>query len=196
MKFDTKTGQTRIVTTYPSGKITMQSVGLGQAGDGIPLTNAMITKNQKVISSVDVAIPIIEKIIDLKGILPDTPIPDFLWNKKGLSPYPLSSLGIPSIFGGTQAVYDSLVNQTLDSLMGAFGLPLSNEGLKTVKDQVEIRHFESQNQYRKRMRDLIEELKTRRNYSANEVKKSNKIQPVGRGGAEEGYSSNEWEHAE
>lgn len=178
VKFDQKTGQTRILTTYPSGKVTLQLASPGgTAGDGIPLTNKMISKHQNIISSVDVALPILDKILNLKGF----------------SAYPLSSLGIPSVFGNKQAKYDSLVNQALDSLMGAFGLPLSNEGLKTVKDQLEIRHFETPGAYRKRITKLVEELKSRKAYSSEQVKKSNKIQPVGRMGNDQGYSSDEWE---
>jgi hypothetical protein len=182
IEFDKKTGQTRIMTTYPSGKVTLQMVGNAAAGqDGIPLTNAGVTRHQKIISSVDSALPIIDKILDLKGF----------------SAYPLSSLGIPSVFGNKQAKYNGLVSGGLDSVFGAFGLPATNEGLKTAREQLEIRHWETPAAYRKRLRELKEDLLSRKSYSEKEVKRTNKIAPIGRSGSDEqSYSSNYWEAAQ
>ena len=182
IEFDKKTGQTRIMTTYPSGKVTLQMVGNAAAGqDGIPLTNAGVTRHQKIISSVDSALPIIDKILDLKGF----------------SAYPLSSLGIPSVFGNKQAKYNGLVSGGLDSVFGAFGLPATNEGLKTAREQLEIRHWETPAAYRKRLRELKEDLLSRKSYSEKEVKRTNKIAPIGRSGSDEqSYSSNDWEQAQ
>lgn len=181
IEFDKKTGQTRIMTSYPSGKVTLQVLGsAGAAGDGIPLTNAGVTRHQKIISSVDNAIPVLDKILNLKGF----------------SAYPLSSLGIPSVFGNKQAEYNSLVSQTLDSLMGAFGMPSTNEGLKSVRDQLEIRHFETPSAYRDRIRKLKKDLESRKQYSEKEVKRTNKIAPIERSGsAAESMSDEELEAA-
>jgi hypothetical protein len=143
-----KSGNPTIVTRYPSGKITVQSSNLGN--EDIPLTTKMIGQHQNVVSSIDVAIPVLDKIIDLKDN-------DYSraggWTNKG-------------------AKYNALVKQSLDSLLGAFGLPQTNEGIKTMLDQVEIGHGESPRAYRDRMKELKKDILERKKYSAGLVKKS------------------------
>lgn len=158
VKFDNKTGKTTVMTKYPSGKVTLQSIGGMTGEEGIPLTNKMVAKHQNVIASVDVALPVLKKISNLDDA-------DF-------SRWSTTNRG---------AKYNALVSQVLDSLIGAFGMPSTDKGLQSVRDQVEIGHGESAEAYKKRIAELIADLNERKNYSAGEVKRSNKISPVSAG---------------
>lgn len=179
VKFDPKTGQTRILTTYPSGKVTLQLVGSAAKGeDGIPLTNAVITQHQKTISAIDNVIPTLEEI-------------------KEKSNFPITNLGALRSTGGSRdyADYQSLVGESLDKLMSAFNLPRQKESIETVRHMVERRSGETVSDYKNRISSLIKKLEKQKNYSASEIKRSNKIQPVGRSDSQsqDTYSSDEWE---
>lgn len=156
IKFDNKTGRTTIITKYPSGKVTVQSSGGNQGSDeGSPLTNKMVSKHQNIISSVDTAIPVLEELEKMKT-------------------YPRQSM----YKGAEYAEYEGLVSQAVDSLLGSFGLPMTNEGLKTVRDQIEIKTFEGKEEYRKRLKKLMSDLRSRQQYSEKQIKKSSKIRPT------------------
>lgn len=178
VKFDNKTGRTTVLTKYPSGKVTMQSSGGvgGNTDEGFPLTNKMISKHQGIISSVDVAVPVLKQLADMGS-------------------YPRQSW----VKGDQYAQYQGLVSQAVDSVLGSFGLPMTNEGLQTIKDQIEIKTFETPSHYKKRITKLIDDLRSRQKYSAGEVKKSNKIQPIdtsasgNNADSDNTYSSNDWE---
>ena len=153
----------------------------------------MISKHQNIISSIDNALPTIQKILDL-STNPNTGKPS-----KEYEPYPRSSGVIPGLgwipgFQSKSTNYEALVGSTLDTLLGAYGLPLSNEGLDTVKKQLVIGHGETDSAYKKRLTALVADLKRRRAYSQAQVKQSNKIQPVGRMDNDQpSYSSDDWE---
>lgn len=190
VKFDNKTGRTTIITKYPSGKVTTQITSNTASGadSGFPLTNKMISKHQNIISSIDNALPTIQKILK---------------EDKGWEPYPRNSGLLPGLgyvpgWQGASTKYEALVSSALDSLIGAYGLPSTNEGIDTVKKQLLIGHGETDSAYKKRLTGLIEDLKRRKSYSENEVKRSNKIQPTdtsasGVNADEPTYSSDEWE---
>lgn len=174
IKFDNKTGRTTIITKWPSGKVTTQSSGGTPVSDEAPLTTANITKQQGIISSIDNTLPVIDEILKLDK------------SKKGnfeYEPYPRSSGVIPGLgwipgYQSKSANYEAMVSSALDTLLGAYGLPKTNEGIETVKKQLLIGHGETDTAYKKRLQNLIEDLKRRRAYSQNLIKKSNKIQPV------------------
>jgi len=201
IKFDNKTGKTSVITSYPSGKITVKSAGAQSAEDGAPLTTKMISKHQNIISSIDNAVPIIQQIKELnvqKTGKDGKPV-DKYWE-----PFPRTGsdvwyeLGLGSLPGYKSAAenYEALVSSALDSLVGAYGLPSTNEGMETVKKQLQIGHGETDAAYMKRLDRLMEDLQRRKAYSSKEVKRSNKIMPVGRmGGGDESYSSDDWEQA-
>lgn len=160
VKFDNKTGRTTIVTKYPSGKVTVQASNLPTTGEeGAPLTSKMVSKHQNVVASVDVAAPVLKQLADMGSY------PRQGWYR-----------------GGQYAEYEGLVSQAVDSVLGAFGLPMTNEGLKTIRDQIEIRTFETPSHYKNRIEKLIKDLRVRQQYSANEVKKSIKNPPTDEGG--------------
>lgn len=182
IKFNQKTGQTTIITKYPSGTITQQTISNpgGSTSDGIPLTNKLISQHQQMIAAIDNAKPVIEEII----------------NQKGFQPYPRGiGMGLVPGWMGQAATYDTLVKSALDTLMKAYGLPSTNEGIATVKDQLLINHGETTGHYRQRLRNLIKDLDRRKAYSENEVKRSNKIQRVDTTAGGQTYSSDDWEVA-
>jgi hypothetical protein len=177
VKFDNKSGMTRVLTTYPSGRRTLETIGGIKGANGIPLTNTMITKNQNIVASVDNALPVLNKI-------------------KKLDTFPRWST--PNWTGGSgneQSVYEGLVNQVLDSLIGAFGMPKTNEGLESVMKQVQIGHSETKSAYLKRIEALINDLKERKKYSSKELNKPINAQAISDNekSGEDNYSSNEWE---
>lgn len=179
IKFDNKTGKTSIITQYPSGKVTVQSSGGNAGSDEASLTTKMISKHQNIISSIDTALPLINEILD-KG--------------KGTQPYPRSpGMGYVPGWSSASTKYEATVKSALDSLLGAYGLPMTNEGINTVKDQLLIGHGETVSNYKRRLKDLVADLNRRKLYSETAVKRSNKINPVsGMGNNENSYSSNEW----
>lgn len=196
VKFDNKTGRTSIVTKYPSGKVTIQhGEGAPPSAEGVPLTNKMVSKHQNIISSIDNALPIIKKILE-EGTDENTGANKTIWE-----PYPRSSGYIPGLgwvpgWQSQSTKYEALVNSALDSLIGAYGLPMTNEGIETVKKQLLIGHGETDKAYKKRLKELVKDLERRKSYSAVEVKKSNKISPVdtsNTGTTEATFSSNDWE---
>ncbi|HJY22896.1 MAG TPA: hypothetical protein VJ279_08435 [Hanamia sp.] len=180
IKFDNKTGKTSIITKYPSGKVTVQTGGgIPPSDDGVPLTNKMITTHQRVISSVDNALPLLEKLKNMK-------------NHSNI------------YFGGNatatheQREYLRLVNAIKEKLIGAYALNPTEEGLHTATEQLIIGGRESEEDYKKSLDNLINEIKGMRQYSAKEVKRSNKIQPIDSSASDEDqsnntYSNNEWE---
>lgn len=182
VKFDSKTGKTTVITKNPSGKITVTTTrSAPPPEEGAPLTNKMISKHQNIIASIDTAMPTIKKIL----------------NEKGFQPYPRGfGMGLIPGFMSQETKYDALVKSALDSLIGAYGLPMTNEGISTVKSQLQIGHGETTSAYRKRLRELVKDLEHRKAYSSGEVKKSNKVSPAGNeesSSNEDSYSSNDWE---
>lgn len=168
IKFNAKTGQTTIITKYPSGTVTTQTVGTGVGGGTgeAPLTNKMVSKHQGIIAAVDVAVPVLKELGEMGS-------------------YPRQSI----YRGGQYAEYEGKVSQAIDSVLSAFGLPSTNEGLKTIRDQIEIKTFETPSHYKKRMEKLIEDLKSRQKYSAGEVKKTLKNPPMSSGSDESDVQS-------
>lgn len=202
VKFDNKTGKTSILTTYPSGRMTLQSAGGSIAtGEGIPLTSKMISKHQNIVSSIDNALPVIQEILDLNKQEKGTNGKE---KDKYWEPYPRTGsehwyqFGLGSVPGYKSAAtkYEALVNSALDSLVGAYGLPSTNEGIETVRKQLQIGHGETDAAYTRRIKELVKDLERRKSYAENQVKRSNKIQPVGRMANEPDYSSNDWEQTD
>lgn len=196
IKFDNKTGKTSVITTYPSGKITTQTTGIQASDEGLALTPKMISKHQNVISSVDNALPIIKQIQDL-AVDPKTGKASKSWEPFPRSDGLIPGLGLVPGFQSQSTKYEALVNSALDTLVGAYGLPLSNEGLDTVKKQLLIGHGETDAAYLRRLKTLVDDLQRRKAYSQDQVKQSNKIQPISRmDSGQDGYSSNDWEEVQ
>jgi hypothetical protein len=189
VKFDQKTGQTRVITTYPSGKTTLEIIGTpGGANGEVPITTANVTKNQSIISAIDNTIPVIKDILALdKGTTKNTE-----WE-----PYPRSSGFQPGLgwlpgYQSKSTNYEGLVSSALDTLLGAYGLPKTNEGIETVKKQLLIGHGETDSAYKARLNRLIKDLERRKDYSSSLLKKATKNPPRD-SGAGETYSSDEYE---
>lgn len=172
-KIDNKTGEVKVVTTYPSKRITVKTMSTrGQSGDGIPLTNAMITKHQQVSSAVDNLLPTLKKLRDLKS-------------HKNI--YLFGNLTATA----EQKDYERLVNSAKENIIRAFALNPTDSGLKTALNQLTIGGFESEQHYKKAIDRLIDDMKERKAYSDKELKRSNKISPIDTGA--QGYSSEQWE---
>ena len=142
VKYDSKTGETRITTTWPSGRIEVQRSG-GNAG-GVKNTNAVITKAQNTVNGVVNALPILDDLIaDVKaGKIPGT------------------------LLGGTfkrdqHANYASNISESAETLANALGYP-NTEGGFLQAEKVVARDFgESDNNYEKRLIRLKEKMKKR-----------------------------------
>ena len=134
-KYDPKTGSTSVVTTSPSGKVSVRvNKGAGQAA--IPLTNAMKTQMQNVIAGV----PKVDKKIDALIAAPS----------------PTTILGYKS---DEKAAHNSLVKETAETYAKAKGWPNTNESIKAAMDILDRHTFESDSAYRKRLQDLKKSLR-------------------------------------
>lgn len=191
-KFDAKSGKTRILTTYPSGRMILKTIGsAGSAEDGVPLTNSMVTQHQRIIAGVDNALPIIEDILKK----PDT------FAGKHIQQYPRSSGWIPGTgyipgvgLADLSNKYENQVNAAVDSLINAYGLNKSDKSTQMVHDQLLIGHNETDAAYKRRLKALVKDLERRKSYSEKETKRSNKISPISSSDSgQETYSSNEYE---
>jgi hypothetical protein len=164
---DKKSGIEKIYTQWPSGRVTIKTI-LPQLSQGekapVKLTNAILTQNQRVITSVDNALPELEKLKEL---------PRFdRW----------------SLFHGDEANdYQGFVEGIKDNLLGAFGLTSTEKGLETAKNMVLIGKNESKAGYLKRIDKLIERLKEKQAYSKKLLENAIPIE------SNETYSSNDWE---
>lgn len=199
IKTDAKSGRTTIKTVYPSGTVTLKTIGRPDTGEGIPLTNAMVTEHQEVIKGVDNVIPILEQILALGGgeIVDEKGMPAGK-NKDVLQPYPLKgytpfSMGNIPGWMSDAADYDTLVTSAAEPLVKALGYPGTDKGIEKAVKQVITTGGERNYRYIQRIRRLIQELKNKKAYSEKALKMSNKISPVDTGAG--GYSSNEWETA-
>lgn len=182
IKFDQKSGRTTILTQYPSGKVTVQTVGGAGGGTGeAPLTMANVTANQKIVSAIDNTLPVIDRILDLDKSTP---------KKSQWEPYPrtgdpglFGSWGLGSLPGYKSAAtnYESLVSSGVDTLLAAYGLPKTNEGIETVKKQLLIGHGETDAAYKKRLRELKEDLIRRKSYSSTLLNKTISNPPLDAG---------------
>ena len=147
---DKRAGVERIYTKWPSGKITVKTV-TPQLAEGeeppVKLTNAVMGQNQRVITSVDNALPEIEKLKKLKHF--DN------WSL---------------IHGDESNLYSSMIAGLKDNLLGAFGLYPTEHGLKTVEDMVKIGRTESKAGYLKRIEKLVQTLKEKQSYSKKLLK--------------------------
>lgn len=152
---------------------TMHNRGVGRGGssmlggevdeDGIPLTTAARTSNLKVIQAIDNTLPLIQ---DLKR------------------------QGAPGQFVGKyfspndQAAYVSEVGAITDALVGALGLPKTNESIALVQKMVGRHPFEFESHYKERLQRLIEDLNERRKRSSGSfggVRSNNQYVGMGEG---------------
>jgi hypothetical protein len=188
VKFDSKTGQTRIMTSYPSGKRTLEVIGTSGMNGEAPMTTANVTKQQAIITGIDNTIPVIKDILALDKSTS---------KNKEWEPYPRNSGIVPGLgwvpgYHSKATNYESLVSSALDTLLGAYGLPKTNEGIETVKKQLLIGHGETDSAYKKRLMNLMKDLQRRKEYSASLLKKTINNPPRDTG-SNETYSSDDWE---
>jgi hypothetical protein len=153
VKFDPKTGASTLITTWPSQKVTVQTLGgmggaVGGGDDSMALTTAGKTQKQNMIGSVTTAIPLLDKLAKF-----NTPVGGFGWTN-----------------ANNAAQYESLTNQLSDQLMTALNLPKTNESLALVKTMTKRHTLESDRAYHKRIKDLKDDLISRKKYAQGALK--------------------------
>lgn len=135
-RFDPKTGSTAVITTSPSGKVTVHYKSGANQG-AIGLTNAMKTQMQNIVSGVPKVDKKIDALIEAKS--------------------PINILGYKS---NQKARHNSLVKETAETYAKAKGWPNTNESIKAAMDILDRHTFESDSAYRDRLKDLKLSLKT------------------------------------
>ena len=112
-------------------------------------TTASVTSNQKVIQAIDNAVPMIDELINDKNI------PGQLVGKY--------------MHPDEQALYKGRTATLTDSLVGALGLPKTNESINLIEKITSATPFESEASYKKRLQGLKKDLMDRRNRGAKSL---------------------------
>jgi hypothetical protein len=108
---------------------------------GMDATQGTLTQTQGMVESINNTLPQIEELIKF-----DEPF----------------QLGAGYHSPNIQADYDARVAGITDALVGALNLPKTNESLATVEKMVRRNSFETQSAYKKRLSNLVDDLKKRR----------------------------------
>lgn len=150
---DPATGATNVITTFPSGKVTIQESPKVESEFSAP-TRSTISDNQAILRGIDNTIPVIDKL------------------KKMEAP--------SAVFGSytsptKMAEYNAMTGAVTDTLVSAMGLPKTNESISLVKQMITRQKGESQEGYKQRLDKLREELIDRKKISMQQLKQGNKI---------------------
>lgn len=143
---DPTTGKQKFIQQDEQGNIRDVSgvtpvVKAGQAGLTVP-TKAFTTQNQSQIQAIDNVIPKIKELSISKTI--------------------------PGQFTGkyfqpsNQATYEAQTASVTDTLIGALGLPKTNESIELVNKMIVEKPYENRANYQKRINKLIDDLQDRR----------------------------------
>lgn len=159
IKTDAKTGQSVITTKYPSGKVERKIIPAGYNGIQ-PLTPAVKTAQQGVITGIDNTIPGIKELIKLA--------------QKGMVP----GQGMGYIFHpNKQSSYKDVANSLVDTLTAAYNLPKTNESLELMKSKILKRAGESDSNYVARLKRSLVELQKRREAAKQTLNNGIKLNP-------------------
>ncbi len=113
------------------------------------LTTANITKNQGIVQSIDAVLPLIQSI----------------------SPKNAPGQIIGKYFSpNKEADYESRIATITDSLIGALGLPKTNESIDLTKKMVMRGNGESDKAYQKRLNNLSKDIQNRRTLASKSLK--------------------------
>lgn len=129
-KYDPKTRSTSVVTTYPSGKVSVR-LNKGNNDVSVPLTNTIKTQMQGIIAGVP---KVNTKIDALKA-----------------APSPIDIIGYKP---DQRAKHDALIRETAETYAKAKGWPNTNESIKTAIEILDRHKFESDAAYRKRLDEI------------------------------------------
>ncbi len=132
-----------------------QAIKNGNIGDNVPITTAMKTKLQGVVTGVDNSLPVIKELIDNFKNLPTGAE---TWN--------------PSAY----ASYNAKANSIIEPLINAFGLNVTDATKDMMHEQVFRKTNEPLAKYRDRLVDLAKEIIRRRDDSFKSIK-SGSINP-------------------
>ena len=150
---DPSTGATNVITTFPSGKVTIQESPKVES-EFSPPTRSVITQNQNILRGVDNVLPVIEEIKKM-------PIPGSITGKF-MSP-------------NDKANYDSATGGIIESMLSIYNLPSTDKAVAKIEKMIMIQPFESEKNYLKRLDKLEEELKSRQKVSVNQLSKGNRL---------------------
>jgi len=139
-KVDPRTGVSSTVITYPSGKVEVKTIPATDTGFA-PLTNAVKTLNQN-------AVNFIPKV--------QTQIDEIIKAPSPVTPFGEKYSGIYR--GSSVAKHQALVNEAADTLVKAKGWPNTNESLNTAKHILARGNFETDYNYRERLKELKKSL--------------------------------------
>lgn len=121
----------------------------GLTGDNVPLTTAMKTKLQGVVSGVDNSLPVIQELVNDFKNLPT---------------------GIETFNPSAYAAYNAKANSIIEPLINAFGLNVTDATKQMMHDQVFRKTNEPLSKYRDRLVDLAKEIIRRRDDSFKSLK--------------------------
>lgn len=142
-KYDPKTGVSSVITTYPSGKVTVNhSVPANSGFEAITAANR--TKAIDTIMGVTNVLPTIDNLISIaeKGNVPGQLIGRWFQPDK-------------------QATYDSLANMSGDTLAKALGFPATDKGMEAALASIRRAAGESDKHYADRLKDYKKEMLVR-----------------------------------
>ena len=141
-KVDPKTGITSVITTNPSGKVTVSQSGVASNNGFSPLTN----KTRSTLQAQKQAIPQLKEVIEK---LKNTPSPVEL-------PLPY---GVGKAYrASSRAEHDALVNLGKDTFVKAKGLNVTDKSLETGAHILDRKPYETDSSYHKRLDNLSESL--------------------------------------
>ena len=148
-KYDPKTGVTSVITTSPSGKVTVSASGIKSTNGYSPLTNSTRTKLQLRKQ----AKPQLRD--DIKQLI------------KAPSPVaPPLPYGLGNIYrADSRATHHSLVNAAKDTYVLAKGLNVTDKALETGEHVLDRGPNETDTAYRKRLQELYDSLKNDEKYT-------------------------------
>lgn len=168
--FDKRTGETRVVTKWPSKRITVKTIRPKLEEDlsnEIPLTKPGLAKVENEVRGIDSLIPYMDSLIEMSK---PTKVVEGV-NKTKL---PLINL-MPSNAG---VAYRSQINKALESYMSSATLPRTNESIEKVGSILTRGHGEDDLTYHKRLIADRKEMIEKRDKNIKMLKKGlNKLGP-------------------
>jgi hypothetical protein len=107
-------------------------------------TNAVLTQNQQAVQGIDTVVPMLDELIDSKNIP-----------------------GIWDFSPGKKAAYNAKTSSMIDTLIAAQSLPKVQASIDLVEEQIRRKSGETVTDYKKRLKDLRDDLMKRRGRSSS-----------------------------
>lgn len=187
--FNKQTGATRIETTWPSGRFTVNTIMPEQedTGDEIPLTKPGLSKVENEVRGTDSLMPYLDELIELSK--PEKVVTGVTKSKL---PYFSTILGFETP-GNASATYHKTVKDALEAYMGSSTLPRTNESLQNVHDILSRGRGETDKHYHEGLIAKKKALLEKRVKNLKLMKKGLNRFGNTSSSNEKSYSSDEWE---